>query len=78
MQKDARHNHPRIGRIVMGRACDATNAAMSTAFGLAKLVHFEVVTLEQAQVRSRVCGALSHASMSGAEIILVLPGTRSV
>ena len=29
---DARHNHPRIGRIVMGRGRDAADVAMSTAF----------------------------------------------
>src|SRR5271154_795115 len=47
--KDARHNHPRIGRIVMGRGRDAADVAMSTAFGVAKLVRFEVVTQEQAE-----------------------------
>jgi transglutaminase-like putative cysteine protease len=36
--KDARHNHPRIGRIVMGRGRDAADVAMSTAFGVANLV----------------------------------------
>ena len=43
---DARHNHPRIGRIVMGRGRDAADVAISTAFGEAKLVRFEVVTDE--------------------------------
>jgi transglutaminase-like putative cysteine protease len=46
---DARHNHPRIGRIVMGRGRDAADVAMSTAFGIAKLARFEVVTQEQAE-----------------------------
>ena len=46
---DARHNHPRIGRIVMGRGRDAADVAMSTAFGIAKLARFEVVTREQVQ-----------------------------
>jgi transglutaminase-like putative cysteine protease len=44
---DARHNHPRVGRIVMGRGRDAADVAISTAFGIAKLAHFEVVTQEQ-------------------------------
>jgi transglutaminase-like putative cysteine protease len=44
---DARHNHPRIGRILMGRGRDAADVAMSTAFGVAKLAHFEVITDEQ-------------------------------
>jgi transglutaminase-like putative cysteine protease len=43
---DARHNQPRIGRIVMARGRDATDAAISTAFGIAKLVRFQVVTDE--------------------------------
>jgi transglutaminase-like putative cysteine protease len=45
---DARHNHPRIGRIVMARGRDAADVALSTAFGVASLVRFEVVTEEQA------------------------------
>ena len=45
--KDPRHNHPRIGRIVMGRGRDAADVAMSTAFGVANLVGFVVVTEEQ-------------------------------
>jgi len=44
---DARHNHRRIGRIVMGRGRDAADVAISTAFGVANLVRFEVVTQEQ-------------------------------
>ena len=43
---DARHNKPRIGRILMARGRDATDAAISTAFGTATLVRFEVITEE--------------------------------
>lgn len=43
---DARHNHPRIGRITVARGRDATDAAISTAFGAAKLLRFEVFTDE--------------------------------
>ena len=46
---DARHNHPRIGRIVMCRGRDAADVAISTAFGPATLAHFEVVTDEVKQ-----------------------------
>ena len=46
---DARHNHPRIGRIVMGRGRDAADVAMSTAFGVANLTRFQVVTDEKLQ-----------------------------
>jgi transglutaminase-like putative cysteine protease len=43
---DARHNHPRIGRIVMARGRDAADVAISTAFGPAPLARFMVVTEE--------------------------------
>jgi transglutaminase-like putative cysteine protease len=43
---DARHNKPRIGRILMARGRDATDTAISTAFGTATLANFEVVTKE--------------------------------
>jgi transglutaminase-like putative cysteine protease len=43
---DARHNHPRIGRIVIARGRDAADVAISTSFGRTQLVHFNVVTEE--------------------------------
>ncbi len=43
---DARHNEPRIGRVVMGHGRDAADVPISTAFGIANLVLFEVVTNE--------------------------------
>jgi transglutaminase-like putative cysteine protease len=43
---DARHNTPRIGRIVMARGRDATDVAISTTFGPCALTKFEVVTDE--------------------------------
>jgi transglutaminase-like putative cysteine protease len=43
---DARHNHPRIGRIVMARGRDAADVAISTNFGPVQLVRFSVVTDE--------------------------------
>ncbi len=45
---DARHNTPRIGRIVMARGRDATDTAITTAFGNAVLARFEVHTDEVA------------------------------
>ncbi|MET0446324.1 MAG: transglutaminase family protein [Pseudorhodoplanes sp.] len=45
---DARHNEPRIGRIVMARGRDAADVAISTAFGKPLLTRFEVVTDEVA------------------------------
>lgn len=43
---DARHNKPRIGRILMATGRDATDVALSTSFGPSKLVGFTVVTEE--------------------------------
>ncbi len=43
---DARHNTPRIGRILMARGRDATDVAIVTEFGPCKLAGFKVVTDE--------------------------------
>jgi transglutaminase-like putative cysteine protease len=43
---DARHNTPRIGRILMARGRDATDVAISTIFGPSVLAGFRVVTDE--------------------------------
>ena len=43
---DARHNTPRIGRILMARGRDATDVALSTTFGRTQLTAFKVVTDE--------------------------------
>jgi transglutaminase-like putative cysteine protease len=43
---DARHNTPRIGRILMARGRDATDVAISTMFGPCTLAGFKVVTDE--------------------------------
>jgi transglutaminase-like putative cysteine protease len=39
---DARNNVPRIGRILIARGRDATDVAISNAFGLNTLVGFKV------------------------------------
>jgi transglutaminase-like putative cysteine protease len=41
---DARHNTPRIGRVLMATGRDAADAAITTSFGCANLTNFEVVT----------------------------------
>jgi len=43
---DARHNMPRIGRIVIARGRDAADVAISTSFGTTALNRFEVITYE--------------------------------
>jgi transglutaminase-like putative cysteine protease len=41
---DARHNAPRIGRILMARGRDATDVAIATTFGSCTLAGFQVIT----------------------------------
>ncbi|MGX1319682.1 transglutaminase-like putative cysteine protease [Bradyrhizobium sp. USDA 377] len=43
---DARHNMPRIGRILMATGRDAADVALSTSFGRMELKKFEVVSVE--------------------------------
>jgi transglutaminase-like putative cysteine protease len=43
---DARHNQPRIGRILMARGRDAADVALSTSFGPGQLAEFKVITDE--------------------------------
>jgi len=54
---DARHNHPRIGRVVMARGRDAADVAISTNFGPVQLVKFSVITEEVASETDRVSRA---------------------
>ncbi|MBV9509646.1 MAG: transglutaminase family protein [Caulobacteraceae bacterium] len=50
---DARHNAPRIGRIPVAYGRDATDTAITTAFGTALLAKFSVVTDEVPEPRMR-------------------------
>ncbi len=43
---DARHNKPRIGRVLMATGRDAADVAITTSFGSARLTQFTVVTDE--------------------------------
>jgi transglutaminase-like putative cysteine protease len=43
---DARHNMPRIGRILMARGRDATDVALTITIGQSTLSQFEVFTEE--------------------------------
>ena len=43
---DARHNTPRIGRVLLATGLDATDVAITTSFGHSKLTQFHVVTDE--------------------------------
>jgi transglutaminase-like putative cysteine protease len=50
---DARHNTPRIGRVLMATGRDASDVAMTTSFGVAELKQFSVVTEEEAREKSQ-------------------------
>jgi transglutaminase-like putative cysteine protease len=50
---DARHNMPRIGRVLMATGRDATDVAITTSFGSAGLRKFEVIT-DEARVSVQV------------------------
>lgn len=41
---DARHNCPRIGRVLMARGRDAVDVALTTSFGPSRLMKFKVIT----------------------------------
>ena len=43
---DARHNQPRIGRVLMATGRDASDVAITTSFGMANLTQFTVITEE--------------------------------
>src|SRR5579875_2852484 len=46
---DARHNRPRIGRVLIATGRDATDVAITTTFGEVTLTRFTVVTEEVAE-----------------------------
>ncbi len=46
---DARHNRPRVGRVLIATGRDASDVAMTTSFGIANLKQFTVVTEEVPQ-----------------------------
>ena len=47
---DARHNTPRVGRILMARGRDAADCAVTTTFGQSQLIQFNIVTEEVSRI----------------------------
>ena len=66
---DARHNHRRIGRILLARGRDAADVAISTTFGPVQFAQFSVVTEE-------LCGGREDASEAGLIPTQPTPSTR--
>ena len=56
---DARHNHPRIGRVLMATGRDAADVAITTSFGSARLRSFSVVTDEELPAHAAKTGTNS-------------------
>jgi transglutaminase-like putative cysteine protease len=54
MTMDARHNDPRLGRILMATGRDAADVAITTSFGAADLRHFYVDSFEVNPDGSRI------------------------
>ncbi|MEA2708156.1 MAG: hypothetical protein QOF78_757 [Phycisphaerales bacterium] len=75
---DARHNTPRIGRVLMARGRDATDVALTTSFGPAKLERFKVwteqCTAEQVEQEDAVFAPPTPASPAPA----IVPAPNAV
>jgi transglutaminase-like putative cysteine protease len=63
---DARHNTPRIGRVLIARGRDASDVAISTAFGPSSLTSFQVWTDEVPARRGPQDSAAGPASQRSA------------
>jgi transglutaminase-like putative cysteine protease len=64
---DARHNHPRIGRVLMATGRDAADVAITTSFGNSQLTKFTVITDEVVggqQSLKQDCSAAAAVSAS--------------
>jgi len=68
---DARHNTPRIGRILMVRGRDAANVAMITAFGDYLLTHLKVWTneIDESLSESELVEALENRPLTEALVL---------
>ena len=64
---DARHNYPRIGRILMATGRDAADVAITTTFGIANLTHFYVESNEIDRNGDKVPLPQAAPSFSGHE-----------
>ena len=58
---DARHNHPRIGRVLMATGRDAADVAITTSFGTSQLTKFTVIT-DEIKEEPQSCGEIRSAT----------------
>jgi transglutaminase-like putative cysteine protease len=65
---DARHNEPRVGRVIVGRGRDAVDVALSTSYGSTTLNRFNVWSDEvQADEAAALAGALDADALEAAD-----------
>jgi transglutaminase-like putative cysteine protease len=57
---DARHNHPRVGRVLMAVGRDAADVAITTSFGDARLTQFTVISDEIEAPQEAMQSVASH------------------
>jgi transglutaminase-like putative cysteine protease len=73
---DARHNFPRIGRVLMATGRDASDVAITTSFGSASLCHFFVVSdeVKEEQAQEHALQPATLESESGSYFEASPPG----
>ena len=69
---DARHNAPRIARIVMARGRDAVDVALTTSFGPSTLKKFNVITDEIPSDTDPISTPLTAAHGAGSGVVISL------
>jgi transglutaminase-like putative cysteine protease len=74
---DARHNHPRIGRIVVARGRDAADVAISTSFGAAQLARFTIITQEVANEGAAIAACTSDRTRTADGTACQLIGSKT-
>jgi transglutaminase-like putative cysteine protease len=57
---DARHNQPRVGRVLIATGRDASDVAITTSFGIANLTQFTVTAEESPREQAAIAGDASH------------------
>ena len=65
---DARHNARRIGRVLMATGRDATDCAITTSFGRAKLISFQVTTDEVQESSAQESGVNINVDANANEL----------
>ncbi len=74
---DARHNAPRIGRILIARGRDAADVAIATYFGPATLKTFNVTTLEVVDGRQNENSSGSHRRLNASSNLKISDGDKA-